>query len=136
MCAARASILTASYPRRVGLDQGSDALSPDARSARGLAAAEVTLPDLLRSAGYATALAGKWHLGDQPDLLPTSHGFDRFFGLLHPNDGGREGFLLWGAMRRDTGYFPLALMRGETVIEADSRERRRMFKAYPADLRL
>ena len=115
----RASILTASYPRRVGLDQGSDALSPDARSARGLAAAEITLPELLRSAGYATALAGKWHLGDQPDLLPTRHGFDRFFGLLHPNDGGREGFLRWGAMRRDTGYFPLALMRGETVIEAE-----------------
>jgi arylsulfatase A-like enzyme len=115
----RASILTASYPRRIGLDRGSDALSPAARSARGLAAGEITLPELLRASGYATALAGKWHLGDQPDFLPTRHGFDRFFGLLHPNDGGREGFLRWGAMRSDTGYFPLALMRGETVIESE-----------------
>ena len=115
----RASILTAMYPKRIGLDQGGDALSPDARSARGLAAGEITLSELLRTAGYATALAGKWHLGDQPDFLPTRHGFDRFFGLLHPNDGGREGFLRWGAMRRDTGYFPLALMRGEAVIEAE-----------------
>ena len=92
----------------------------DARSAVGPPMrGEVTLSELLREAGYATALAGKWHLGDQPELLPPCHGFDRFFGLLHPNDGGREGFLRWGAMRRDTGYFPLALMRGETVIEAE-----------------
>src|SRR5688572_14312979 len=115
----RASILTASYPKRIGLAQGSDTLTPGARRAVGLADTEITLPELLRGAGYATALIGKWHLGDQPALLPTRHGFDRFFGLLHPNDAGREGFLRWGAMRRDTGYFPLALLRDEAVIETE-----------------
>ena len=77
----RASLLTASYPRRVGLDRGGDALSPRRAPAPGLHPDEVTLAELLRDAGYATALAGKWHLGDQPEHLPTRHGFDRFFGV-------------------------------------------------------
>jgi arylsulfatase A-like enzyme len=48
---------------------------------RGLAANGRTLPQLMKNAGYATALVGKWHLGWKPEFSPTKHGFDYFFGL-------------------------------------------------------
>src|SRR5439155_19797260 len=52
----------------------------------GLAREETTIADILKSAGYATACIGKWHLGDQKPFLPTSHGFDSYFGLLYTPD--------------------------------------------------
>jgi arylsulfatase A-like enzyme len=47
---------------------------------------ELTLAELLRDAGYATACIGKWHLGAQPPFLPRAQGFDHYFGLLHNLD--------------------------------------------------
>jgi arylsulfatase A-like enzyme len=40
-----------------------------------------TMGDLFKNAGYATALFGKWHLGKEPQSLPTAHGFDEFYGI-------------------------------------------------------
>ncbi len=45
----------------------------------------VTLPELLRQAGYHTYMTGKWHLGKAPDRIPRARGFERDFSLL---DGG------------------------------------------------
>ena len=45
------------------------------------ATSEVTLAQLLKSRGYATAMFGKWHLGDSPQFMPLRHGFDEYFGL-------------------------------------------------------
>jgi arylsulfatase len=45
----------------------------------------VTLPQLLKDAGYHTYMAGKWHLGKAPDRIPAARGFERDFSLL---DGG------------------------------------------------
>jgi arylsulfatase A-like enzyme len=56
----------------------------------GLAPSEVTIARVLRDAGYATMAVGKWHCGDQPDFLPTNHGFDEWFGLPYSNDMGRQ----------------------------------------------
>ena len=42
----------------------------------------VTLPQLLKDAGYHTYMVGKWHLGKQPDLIPRARGFERDFSLL------------------------------------------------------
>src|SRR5690606_39190118 len=47
----------------------------------GVAADGKTLPQLLKNAGYATALIGKWHLGHEENQSPNAHGFDYFFGF-------------------------------------------------------
>lgn len=55
----------------------------------GLPASEITLPEALRIAGYATGMVGKWHLGDfsaLPQYNPRQHGFDSFAGFPHSND--------------------------------------------------
>lgn len=54
----------------------------------GLAPREVTVAETLKNAGYATAIIGKWHLGDQPEFLPNAQGFDLHFGLPYSNDMG------------------------------------------------
>src|SRR5581483_7463853 len=69
---------------------------------------ERTLADLLKALGYRTALFGKWHLGHQPEHLPTRHGFDEYFGLPYSND-------MWP--KHPTAKFPdLPLIEGEKVI--------------------
>ncbi len=47
---------------------------------------QVTLPEALKDVGYSTAMFGKWHLGDQPEGLPTRHGFDQWYGIPYSND--------------------------------------------------
>ncbi len=84
----RAALLTGRVPPRVGLPH---VLFPDHTD--GLSADEHTIPEYLKSAGYATACIGKWHLGAQPEHRPTRHGFDEFFGALYSND--MDPFQLW-----------------------------------------
>src|SRR5690606_27725246 len=79
--ASRAAILTGCYPNRIGL---SGALGPGAKI--GINESELTSAEMLRPLGYATAIFGKWHLGDAPKFLPTRHGFDEYFGLPYSND--------------------------------------------------
>lgn len=76
----RAALMTGRYQQRVGLE---DVLtgSPEDRD-RGLAVTGMSLPALLKTSGYATALMGKWHLGFKPEFGPNAHGFDEFFGFL------------------------------------------------------
>ena len=57
-------------------------------------------------------LVGKWHCGDQPEFLPTRHGFDHYYGLPYSNDMGRQA----GRNERE-GYPPLPLMLDEEVIQ-------------------
>ncbi len=75
----RVALLTGRYPQRFGLYGG---LPAD--SAWGLPPDTVTLPQLLRRAGYETAHLGKWHLGHAEQAFrPLARGFDAFFGFLH-----------------------------------------------------
>ena len=71
----RASIMTGCYPSRVGL--GTPLHTPDKI---GLHEDEITLAEVLKMQGYATACIGKWHLGHHPKFYPTRHGFDYFYG--------------------------------------------------------
>jgi arylsulfatase A-like enzyme len=76
----RAGLITGRYQQRVLLERplgtGGRALE------QGLPATGRSLPQLLKNAGYATALIGKWHLGYKPEYRPNAHGFDYFFGFL------------------------------------------------------
>src|SRR6266436_4064885 len=76
----RAAIITGRYQQRFGHEiqptQGS--INPG----MGLPLTELTLPQLLKPAGYVCGAIGKWHLGEAPNLMPTARGFDEFFGLL------------------------------------------------------
>jgi arylsulfatase len=79
--ASRTALLTGCYPNRLGLH---GALGPNAK--HGIHDNEVTIAELLKTKGYATAIYGKWHLGHHPQFLPTRHGFDEYFGLPYSND--------------------------------------------------
>ncbi len=93
----RAALMTGCYPKRVGLHRG--VLFP--RHEIGLNPDEITIAEVLKAHGYATACIGKWHLGHHPKFLPTSQGFDSYFGIPYSNDmptpapgGGRGAVLL------------------------------------------
>lgn len=83
----RAGLVTGRYPQRFGYENNFGYLTTNPRV--GLARDEVTIADRLKSAGYRTAVIGKWHLGAHPVLHPNSRGFDEFFGFL---GGGHDYF--------------------------------------------
>ena len=117
--ASRAALLTGCYPNRVGI---AGALGP--RSRIGLHDDELTLAELFKKHGYATGIFGKWHLGHQAKFLPTSHGFDQWFGLPYSND-------MWplhpdqvalppAVAARKQLWPPLPLMKSDTAGEFDT----------------
>jgi arylsulfatase A-like enzyme len=82
----RAGLLTGRYQQRFGHEHNS------AIEGSKLPLTEVTLAERLKSAGYATGLVGKWHLGDNEQHHPLARGFDEFFGFL----GGANPYLPQG----------------------------------------
>ncbi len=78
----RAALLTGCYPNRVGVP---GVLFPD-RGKGGLPPEQVTIAEMLKTVGYNTAAVGKWHLGDEPQYLPTNQGFDSYYGIPYSND--------------------------------------------------
>jgi uncharacterized sulfatase len=77
----RAALLTGRYPIRSGMQH---VVMP--HSDFGLPQSELTLAELLKNSGYATAMVGKWHLGHRDEYWPTAHGFDEFTGVAYSND--------------------------------------------------
>jgi arylsulfatase A-like enzyme len=71
----RAGLLTGRYQQRFGFYAAGD-------SRIGLPLSEVTVADMLRKKGYATAVMGKWHVGIEPEYHPLKRGFDEFYGFL------------------------------------------------------
>src|SRR5262245_8178825 len=104
--ASRAALLTGCYPNRVGIK---GALGPQSKI--GINPSEVTIAELLKQRGYATAVFGKWHLGHHPEFLPQRHGFDEYFGLPYSND-------MWPYHpTTPTNYPPLPLIEGEKTVQ-------------------
>ncbi|HEV2480476.1 MAG TPA: sulfatase-like hydrolase/transferase [Puia sp.] len=78
----RASLLTGRYATRMNIP---DPLGPG--SPLGIPDQEVTIAEMLKAAGYKTAMIGKWHLGDKEDFMyPTAQGFDSYYGMLYSHD--------------------------------------------------
>lgn len=105
--ASRAALLTGCYPNRIGIH---GALFPKAKT--GLNHAETTIAEMLKPLGYATAIFGKWHLGDHPDLMPQNHGFDEYFGIPFSND-------MWPLHpnQANFNFAPLPLYEGDSVVD-------------------
>ena len=82
----RAALMTGCYPIRVGLAMGSWHAVLFPGDTNGLNPREVTIANMLKPAGYATGCFGKWHLGDQPQFMPNSQGFDYYYGIPYSND--------------------------------------------------
>jgi arylsulfatase A len=116
--ASRAALLTGRYPNRVGIY---GALFPHA--AAGINPEEMTIAEILKARGYATAIYGKWHLGDSPQFLPTRHGFDEYFGLPYSNDMWPEHPVIGSRMP------PLPLIEGEKTI-AENPDQSQLTKQY------
>jgi arylsulfatase A-like enzyme len=89
----RAALLTGRYPLRSGVNAVLFHDTPE-----GLPESEITLPELLRDAGYRTGMVGKWHLGSRDPHMPLDHGFEEFFGVPYSNDE-QNFFLVEGRTR-------------------------------------
>lgn len=131
-CPARAALMTGRHPQRSGITnwtQG-DRHGTDSRNLN-MAAEEVTLAEAMKSAGYRTALFGKWHLGAKVGHGPLDQGYDTYFGHLGGFiDNYRHYFLhskgyhdLWDGneeyFRRDEFYPDLMIERAVNFIEAN-----------------
>ena len=78
--ASRSALLSGCYPGRTGV------VGAHSPGARGLDPSFATMGQVLKTAGYRTAVFGKWHIGDQPETRPPARGFDESCGLMYSND--------------------------------------------------
>ncbi len=110
----RAALMTGCYPKRVGLATGSWGVVLFPKDPYGLNPKEKTIASILKDAGYATGCFGKWHLGDQPEFLPTNYGFDSYFGIPYSND-------MWPPMPEAKEWkvapCPLPVLRNNKVVD-------------------
>ena len=106
--ASRAALMTGCYNVRVGI---LGALAHQAN--HGISDGEMTLAEVVKQKGYATACYGKWHLGHHPKFLPTNHGFDEYLGLPYSND-------MWPFHPTAGKNFPdLPLIENTRIIDAE-----------------
>lgn len=110
--ASRAAMMTGCYSQRIGFGDY-QVLFPG--QAQGLNPNESTIARQLKQGGYDTKIIGKWHCGDQPEFLPTNHGFDEYFGIPFSNDMGRQA----NHLERP----PLPLLRDDKVIQQQPDQR-------------
>ncbi len=112
----RAQLLTGCYGARVSVP---GVYFPGQKN--GLNPAEQTIAERLKELGYATACVGKWHLGDQPEFLPTRQGFDHYLGIPYSNDMQRTS--------AETGQRVVPLVRDDKVAELLTDEQQRTIVA-------
>lgn len=95
----RTALMTGRYQYRLpaGLEEPINADSP---KEAGLPPSHPTIPSILKKAGYATELIGKWHLGFLPDYSPLKSGYDKFFGIF----GGTAHYFDHGSKSRTPLY--------------------------------
>ncbi len=124
----RAALLTGCNPKRVGMEK--HVIFPAHN--HGLHTDEVTIADMLKGAGYATACVGKWHLGHRKPFLPTSQGFDSYYGIPysndmnHPDNKGKPGDSRdksWADQDKYWQMWKTPLMQDEKIVELPVNQR-------------
>ena len=123
----RAALMTGRYSIRSGLS-----LVAVEGTAISLPATEITMAEMLRDAGYATAIFGKWHLGAQPYSQPQNKGFDEFYGI--PPADTWDAFLMI-PQGRQTKTLDIPLDKGPQIVEAKRGEPLKAVKPYTAEVR-
>lgn len=133
----RAALLTGRLPIRSGMYGVAGTIAPKVirdNAAQGLPPEEITIAEVLKPRGYATAIIGKWHLGHLSQFLPMAQGFDYWFGLPYSHD-------MRMTVPRDKGlktaayydpkpeYWDVPLMRNAAVIERPA-DHRTLTKRY------
>ena len=121
----RAALLTGRLPIRSGMYGTAGRIAPKVfldNAAQGLPPQEVTLAEVLKPRGYATAIIGKWHLGHLPQFLPMVQGFDYWFGLPFSHDmrmtvPRERGLKSAAYYDPKPEYWDVPLMRNGDVIE-------------------
>jgi arylsulfatase A-like enzyme len=123
----RAALMTSRYSIRSGLS-----LVAVAGTDFSLPAREVTMAEMLRGVGYATAIFGKWHLGGKPYSQPQNKGFDEFYGIP-PG----ETWDVWDIIPegRQTKAWDLPLDKGPQIYEAKRGEPLKVVKPYTEQVR-
>jgi arylsulfatase A-like enzyme len=105
----RTALLTGRYQQRAGIES---VLSCKHTPNAGLAHKEVTFAEVLKPAGYATAMYGKWHLGIKPEFNPVHQGFDEYIGHVaggsdyhsHINRSGEPDWWKNDKLQAEDGY--------------------------------
>ena len=121
----RAALLTGRLPIRSGMFGVAQGNAPKVlrdNAAQGLPLGEITIAEVLKPKGYATAILGKWHLGQLPEFLPNRQGFDYWFGLPFSHDmrmtaPRNDGYNTAAYYDPKPEYWDVPLMRNGQVIE-------------------
>jgi arylsulfatase len=96
----------------------------------------VTMGELFKSAGYATAIFGKWHLGAEPQSLPTAHGFDEFYGIPPDISWDSATYVDTTIMTHSSNASPAELLaEGPQIVEAVADGPLRTVKPYTREVR-
>ncbi len=127
----RAALMTGQYSIRNGL---SLIIVPGSEST--LSKGAVTMGELFKGAGYATAIFGKWHLGAEPQSLPTAHGFDEFYGIPPDISWDSATYVDTITMTHSINEPPDDLLaKGPQIVEAVAGGPLRIVKPYTQEVR-
>ena len=114
----RAALMTGQYSIRNGLSLIAVEGSPNTLPARAF-----TIGDMFKAAGYATAIFGKWHLGGEPQSLPTAHGFDEYYGIPPDISWDAATYASTVELTHSLAATPAELLaRGPQIVEDGRRE--------------
>ena len=127
----RAALMTGQYSIRSGLSLIAVAGSPNT-----LSGSAFTMAQMFKEVGYSTAIFGKWHLGSEQQSLPTSHGFDEFYGIPPDTSWDEATYLDTMVLTHSTNVpYDTLLAKGPQIVEAKAGGKLRAVKPYTVEVR-
>jgi arylsulfatase len=127
----RAALMTGQYSIRNGL---SLIIVPGSSST--LSGGAFTMAQMFKGVGYATAIFGKWHLGSDPQSLPTAHGFDEFYGIPPDTSWDSATYVSTIELTHSMQAPPSVLMaKGPQIVEATANGQLQTVKPFTPEVR-